>query len=111
MMPSSHCPCLACAGSAPSSPCPWLVDAIIASAPPPPLYDYPLAITPQSFSSNRSIVFGNLAKADAGVMMISPWLQQCQRDAIVAVLLLPPPPGGKERRKFGFWGQKLWEFC
>jgi hypothetical protein len=36
MTPLSHCPCLACAGPAPSSPCPCLIDAINVSAPPPP---------------------------------------------------------------------------
>jgi hypothetical protein len=64
-------PLPACAGSAPSPPCPWLVDAIVASVPPPPPYAYPLAIAPQIFPSNRSIIFGILlANADASVMMI-----------------------------------------
>ncbi len=45
---SLHCPCHTCAGRAPLSPCPCLVNAIIVCAPPPPpqplQYAYLLAI-------------------------------------------------------------------
>jgi hypothetical protein len=116
MTPSLHRSCLACAGSAPLSPCPRLVDNTVVSVPPPPPPAAAILLYPRHRCQRTSLVsdassLAILADADADVMTVALGFDDADADTFVACSSAaaaaqrrrcnhqPPPKATSQRRR------------
>ncbi len=89
VMPSLHPPCLACAGLAPSSPRPCLVDTIVVSVPPPPLPASAILLSSCHCCQRTSLALdvsslAILANADANVVTVALGFDDADANTIIA---------------------------